>query len=188
MRGRLTLEKVNIAINEVATYADANAHLISCPKKKVCVSSALVFIDDPSWAESVHVRAVGRRRLGKGFGKLDSFSLKPSLSWLITTQACMYYEILDHAKARCTWIIVAMHFLTKKKNDSRVCYFDVGIERHCNGWTSERQAFFPWSRHKRARTKTWQHGQSDSNCKYRLSFSTYFLFSYSRLLMLENLC
>ncbi|OAY78884.1 Spindle and kinetochore-associated protein [Ananas comosus] len=34
MRGRLTLEKVNIAINEVATYADANAHLISCPKKK----------------------------------------------------------------------------------------------------------------------------------------------------------
>lgn len=35
MRGRLTLEKVNIAINEVATYADANAHLVACPKKKV---------------------------------------------------------------------------------------------------------------------------------------------------------
>lgn len=30
------MEKVNIAINEVATYADANAHLVSCPKKKAC--------------------------------------------------------------------------------------------------------------------------------------------------------
>lgn len=35
MRGRLTLEKVNIAINEVASYADGNAHLVACPKKKV---------------------------------------------------------------------------------------------------------------------------------------------------------
>ncbi|CAN6205384.1 unnamed protein product [Urochloa humidicola] len=35
MRGRLTLEKVNIAINEVASYADANAHLVTCPKQKV---------------------------------------------------------------------------------------------------------------------------------------------------------
>ncbi|VAH45735.1 unnamed protein product [Triticum turgidum subsp. durum] len=35
MRGRLTLEKVNISINEVATYADANAHLVACPKKKL---------------------------------------------------------------------------------------------------------------------------------------------------------
>jgi hypothetical protein len=39
MRGRLTLEKVNIAINEVASYADANAHLVTCPKKKVCLVS-----------------------------------------------------------------------------------------------------------------------------------------------------
>lgn len=35
MRGRLTLEKVNAAINEMAMYADANAQLISAPKKKV---------------------------------------------------------------------------------------------------------------------------------------------------------
>ncbi|XP_066394844.1 spindle and kinetochore-associated protein 1 homolog isoform X4 [Miscanthus floridulus] len=35
MRGRLTLEKVNIAINEVASYAEANAHLVTCPKKKL---------------------------------------------------------------------------------------------------------------------------------------------------------
>lgn len=34
MRGRLTLEKVNIAINEMATYAEATALLVGCPKKK----------------------------------------------------------------------------------------------------------------------------------------------------------
>lgn len=38
MRGRLTLDKVNIAINEIAMYAEANSHLVSCPKKKVCVA------------------------------------------------------------------------------------------------------------------------------------------------------
>lgn len=35
MRGRLTLEKVNAAINEMAIYADVNAQLIAAPKKKV---------------------------------------------------------------------------------------------------------------------------------------------------------
>ncbi|GAY41931.1 hypothetical protein WN943_017806 [Citrus x changshan-huyou] len=35
MRGRLTLEKVNAAVNDMATYAEANAHLISAPKKKL---------------------------------------------------------------------------------------------------------------------------------------------------------
>ncbi|MBA0655917.1 hypothetical protein Goklo_008337 [Gossypium klotzschianum] len=34
MRGRLTLEKVNAAINDMATYAEANAQLIAAPKKK----------------------------------------------------------------------------------------------------------------------------------------------------------
>lgn len=35
MRGRLTLEKVNAAIGEIATYAEANAQLISAPRKKL---------------------------------------------------------------------------------------------------------------------------------------------------------
>ncbi|XP_031269706.1 spindle and kinetochore-associated protein 1 homolog [Pistacia vera] len=35
MRGRLTLEKVNAAINDMATYAEGNAQLISAPKKKL---------------------------------------------------------------------------------------------------------------------------------------------------------
>jgi len=35
MRGRLTLEKVNAAINDMVSYAEANSQLIVAPKKKV---------------------------------------------------------------------------------------------------------------------------------------------------------
>lgn len=35
MRGRLTLEKVNAAINDMASYAEANAQLIDAPRKKL---------------------------------------------------------------------------------------------------------------------------------------------------------
>ncbi|XP_057458479.1 spindle and kinetochore-associated protein 1 homolog isoform X2 [Lotus japonicus] len=35
MRGRLTLEKVNAAITDMASYAEANAQLITAPKKKL---------------------------------------------------------------------------------------------------------------------------------------------------------
>lgn len=35
MKGRLTLEKVNAAINDMATYAEANAQLVAAPRKKV---------------------------------------------------------------------------------------------------------------------------------------------------------
>ena len=35
MRGRLTLDKVNAAISDMAVYAEANAQLITAPRKKV---------------------------------------------------------------------------------------------------------------------------------------------------------
>jgi hypothetical protein len=35
MRGRLTLEKVNAVITDMASYAEANAQLLTAPKKKV---------------------------------------------------------------------------------------------------------------------------------------------------------
>lgn len=35
MKGRLTVDKVNAAINDMATYAEANAQLIVVPKKKL---------------------------------------------------------------------------------------------------------------------------------------------------------
>lgn len=41
MRGRLTLDKVNAAINDMAAYAETNAQLIAAPKKKVYVQILL---------------------------------------------------------------------------------------------------------------------------------------------------
>lgn len=35
MKGRLTLDKVNAAINDMAAYADVNFQLITAPRKKV---------------------------------------------------------------------------------------------------------------------------------------------------------
>eukprot|EP00249_Psilotum_nudum_P001454 c13921_g1_i1 orf=355-987(-) len=35
MRGRLTLDKINAAVDEMAMYADANARLIAAPRKKL---------------------------------------------------------------------------------------------------------------------------------------------------------
>lgn len=35
MKGRLTLDKVNAAINDMAAYADTNSQLITAPRKKV---------------------------------------------------------------------------------------------------------------------------------------------------------
>ncbi|PIN06481.1 hypothetical protein CDL12_20961 [Handroanthus impetiginosus] len=35
MKQRLTLDKVNAAIGDMATYAEANAHLIAAPRKKL---------------------------------------------------------------------------------------------------------------------------------------------------------
>lgn len=35
MRGRLTLEKINTAVDEMATFAEANARLLAASRKKV---------------------------------------------------------------------------------------------------------------------------------------------------------
>ncbi|MCO5581566.1 hypothetical protein L7F22_035454 [Adiantum nelumboides] len=37
MQGRLTLEKINAAIDEMATFAETNARLLAAPQKKVLV-------------------------------------------------------------------------------------------------------------------------------------------------------
>ncbi|XP_051216063.1 SKA complex subunit 1 homolog isoform X2 [Lolium perenne] len=57
MRGRLTLEKVNIAINEMATYADANAHLVACPKKK---------LSEDTWERALELRDIAATEAAKG--------------------------------------------------------------------------------------------------------------------------
>ncbi|KAF8759180.1 hypothetical protein HU200_010207 [Digitaria exilis] len=57
MRGRLTLEKVNIAINEVASYADSNAHLVTCPKKK---------LSEEMWDKALELRDIAATEAVKG--------------------------------------------------------------------------------------------------------------------------
>jgi hypothetical protein len=39
MRGRLTLDKINAAVDEMATFAAANARLLTAPKQKACTNS-----------------------------------------------------------------------------------------------------------------------------------------------------
>lgn len=38
MKQRLTLDKTNAAIGDMANYAEANAQLIAAPRKKVVIS------------------------------------------------------------------------------------------------------------------------------------------------------
>lgn len=38
MKQRLTLDKANAAIGDMASYAEANAHLITAPRKKVVIT------------------------------------------------------------------------------------------------------------------------------------------------------
>ncbi|GLT51964.1 hypothetical protein SLA2020_253330 [Shorea laevis] len=57
MRGRLTLEKVNAAINDMATYADANAQLIAAPKKKLA---------ENLWERALELRDIAMTETVKG--------------------------------------------------------------------------------------------------------------------------
>ncbi|XP_012437499.1 spindle and kinetochore-associated protein 1 homolog [Gossypium raimondii] len=57
MRGRLTLEKVNAAINDMATYAEANAQLIAAPKKKLA---------ENQWERSLELRDIATTESIKG--------------------------------------------------------------------------------------------------------------------------
>ncbi|KAL6896722.1 hypothetical protein ACP4OV_007294 [Aristida adscensionis] len=57
MRGRLTLEKVNIAINEVATYADSNAQLVGGPKKK---------LSEDAWEKALELRDIAATEAVRG--------------------------------------------------------------------------------------------------------------------------
>ncbi|KAL9245268.1 hypothetical protein vseg_018941 [Gypsophila vaccaria] len=57
MRGRLTLEKVNAAINDMAAYAEANAHLISSTKKK---------LPESMWDRALELRDIATAEAVKG--------------------------------------------------------------------------------------------------------------------------
>lgn len=69
MRGRLTIDKVNAAINDMAAYAEANAQLIAAPKKKVPSKFCLVFAPPISFFVYVltthHILKVGENHWDK---------------------------------------------------------------------------------------------------------------------------
>ncbi|KAM5554809.1 hypothetical protein ABKV19_022964 [Rosa sericea] len=57
MRGRLTLEKVNAAINDMATYVEANYQLIAAPKKNVA---------GDRWEKALVIRDIAMHEAVKG--------------------------------------------------------------------------------------------------------------------------
>ncbi|XP_061363839.1 spindle and kinetochore-associated protein 1 homolog [Gastrolobium bilobum] len=57
MRGRLTLEKVNAAINDMASYAETNAQLIAAPKKKLA---------ENLWEKALEIRDIATMEGIKG--------------------------------------------------------------------------------------------------------------------------
>ncbi|XP_010258977.1 PREDICTED: spindle and kinetochore-associated protein 1 homolog [Nelumbo nucifera] len=57
MRGRLTLDKVNAAINDMAAYAETNAQLIAAPKKKLA---------EGSWEKALELRDIAMTEAVKG--------------------------------------------------------------------------------------------------------------------------
>ncbi|KAK4848837.1 hypothetical protein QYF36_017976 [Acer negundo] len=57
MRGRLTLEKVNAAISDMASYAETNAQLISAPKKKLA---------ENVWEKALELRDIATTEAVKG--------------------------------------------------------------------------------------------------------------------------
>lgn len=75
MRGRLTLEKVNAAINDMASYAEANAHLIAASKQKVYLHILWSFTSLRIWVTIVltfvcYIAKAGGKSLGESTGKL----------------------------------------------------------------------------------------------------------------------
>ncbi|KAG5231175.1 spindle and kinetochore-associated protein [Salix suchowensis] len=57
MRGRLTLDKVNAAIDDMAAYADSNSQLIAAPKKKLA---------ENLWEKALEVRDIAMTESVKG--------------------------------------------------------------------------------------------------------------------------
>lgn len=49
MKQRITLEKVNAAINDMATYAEATSQLLTAPRKKVAFWSIWLQISLETW-------------------------------------------------------------------------------------------------------------------------------------------
>nr|KAJ0213569.1 hypothetical protein LSAT_V11C400174580 [Lactuca sativa] len=81
MRGRLTLDKINAAINDMAVYAEANSQLITAPRKKLTESTI---------EKALEVREIGMAEGVKGKHFFLETDVKgPSLKLDITGKAIL---------------------------------------------------------------------------------------------------
>ncbi|CAI9279406.1 unnamed protein product [Lactuca saligna] len=86
MRGRLTLDKINAAINDMAVYAEANSQLITAPRKKLTESTI---------EKALEVREIGMAEGVKGKHFFLETDVKgPSLKLDITGKAIL--TVLRH--------------------------------------------------------------------------------------------
>ncbi|KAM5554811.1 hypothetical protein ABKV19_022965 [Rosa sericea] len=107
MRGRLTLEKVNAAINDMATYAEANYQLIAAPKKNVA---------GDRWEKALEIRDIAMHEAVKGKHFFLETDMKgPSL------------KLDNSGKA----------ILTVLRHLGRVSETRIGHHRVIIGWTSK---------------------------------------------------
>ncbi|XP_038877293.1 spindle and kinetochore-associated protein 1 homolog [Benincasa hispida] len=86
MRGRLTVDKVNAAVNDMATYAEANAQLIVVPKKKLA---------ENLWEKALELRDIAATDAVKGkYFFLETDMRGPSLKLDNTGKAIL--TVLRH--------------------------------------------------------------------------------------------
>ncbi|XP_022960263.1 spindle and kinetochore-associated protein 1 homolog [Cucurbita moschata] len=86
MKGRLTVDKVNAAINDMATYAEANAQLIVVPKKKLA---------ENQWEKALELRDIATTEAVKGkYFFLETDMRGPSLKLDNTGKAIL--TVLRH--------------------------------------------------------------------------------------------
>ena len=69
MRGRLTLDKVNAAINDMSAYAEANAQLITAPRKKVYIHFSYLFVSAVTYLSLVLIMISFFFEVGRKYGK-----------------------------------------------------------------------------------------------------------------------
>ncbi|XP_022154349.1 spindle and kinetochore-associated protein 1 homolog [Momordica charantia] len=86
MRGRLTVDKVNAAVNDMATYAEASAQLIAVPKKKLA---------ENLWDKALELRDIATMEAVKGkYFFLETDMKGPSLKLDNTGKAIL--TVLRH--------------------------------------------------------------------------------------------
>lgn len=131
MKGRLTVDKVNAAINDMVTYAEANAQLIVVPKKKVRVKFSLWLNKHIDNHHTTYMLTMGNfceagwEPMGKGSGKFTC-NLSTSASLLLPFASFLHWCLQN---LRCSdvgsrhtkdyyiiYSLILMHYILWKRH------------------------------------------------------------------------